>query len=96
MAGMKEPYPRLVQMTSLGSGAASASQAVRSWCSMEFDATACTAARFFVHPSEMAHYTVMMSQREVSGLYNGSQTIEDHLTIQPRREMSILGIPTPP
>lgn len=46
---MRESYPRLVQMTSLGSGAASASQAVLSWCSMEFDATACTAARHF-HP----------------------------------------------
>ena len=45
MVGMKEPYPRLVQMTSLGSGAASASQAVLSWCSMEFDATACETAR---------------------------------------------------
>ena len=38
-----EAYPRLLHMTSRGSGAASASQAVLSWCSIELDATACSA-----------------------------------------------------
>lgn len=38
---MSGTHPRLPQMTSLGSGAAVAIQAVLSWCTMDVDATAC-------------------------------------------------------